>query len=179
MSLSLPVPSGRGVSQATLYQCMDAFVHEEVLDKGNAWHCPKCQRPRRSTKRLSLARLPPVLLIHLKRFTFRGPASNKIETRVNFPFDKLDLSNYMPPPLPPGMSVHGIPVSESQRPPYLYDLHAVTHHFGTLNSGHYTASVRTQGLWYYCDDSRVTPGDAQLHTSSPYMLFFSRRASPL
>ena len=179
MSLSLPVPCGRGVSQATLYQCMDAFVHEEVLDKGNAWHCPKCQRPRRSTKRLSLARLPPVLLIHLKRFTFRGPASNKIETRVNFPFDKLDLSNYMPPPLPPGMSVHGIPVSESQRPPYLYDLHAVTHHFGTLNSGHYTASVRTQGLWYYCDDSRVTPSDAQLHTSSPYMLFFSRRASPL
>ena len=98
---------------------------------------------------------------------------------MNFPFDKLDLSNYMPPPLPPGMSVHGIPVSESQRPPYLYDLHAVTHHFGTLNSGHYTASVRTQGLWYYCDDSRVTPGGAQLHTSSPYMLFFSRRASPL
>lgn len=179
MSLSLPVPSGRGVSQATLYQCMDAFVREEVLDKGNAWHCPKCKRPRRSTKRLSLARLPPVLLIHLKRFTFRGPASNKIETRVTFSSDKLDLSNYMPPPLPPGMSVHGIPVSESQRPPYLYDLYAVTHHFGTLNSGHYTASVRTQGIWYYCDDSRVTPSDAQLHTSSPYMLFFTRRASPL
>jgi ubiquitinyl hydrolase 1 len=175
MSLSLPVPTGRGVSRASLYQCMDAFVREEVLEKGNAWHCPKCKKPRRSTKRLSLARLPPVLIIHLKRFTFRGPASNKIETPVVFATDALDLSNFMPPPLPPGTSVRGIPISESQRPPYLYDLFAVTHHFGTLHSGHYTASVRTQGIWYYCDDSRITPSDAQIQTSSPYVLFFSRR----
>lgn len=175
MSLSLPVPTGRGVSRASLYQCMDAFVREEVLEKGNAWHCPKCKKPRRSTKRLSLARLPPVLIIHLKRFTFRGPASNKIETPVVFATDALDLSNFMPPPLPPGASVRGIPISESQRPPYLYDLFAVTHHFGTLHSGHYTASVRTQGIWYYCDDSRITPSDAQIQTSSPYVLFFSRR----
>jgi len=175
MSLSLPVPAGRGVSQATLAQCLDAFVREEVLEKGNAWHCPQCKKPRRSTKRLSLARLPPVLLVHLKRFTYRGPVSNKIDTRVVFPTEALDLSNYMPPPLPPGSSARGVPASESQRPPYLYDLYGVTHHFGTLTSGHYTASVRTQGLWYYCDDQRITPGDAQIYTASPYMLFFRRR----
>lgn len=175
MSLSLPVPAGRGVSQVTLSQCLDAFVREEVLEKANAWHCPQCKKPRRSTKRLSLARLPPVLLVHLKRFTYRGPVSNKIDTRVVFQTEALDLSNYMPPPLPPGSSVRGVPASESQRPPYLYDLYGVTHHFGTLTSGHYTASVRTQGLWYYCDDQRITPGDAQIHTASPYMLFFRRR----
>ncbi|WFD27597.1 ubiquitinyl hydrolase 1 [Malassezia nana] len=175
MSLSLPVPTGRGVTQATLTQCLDAFVREEVLEKANAWHCPKCKKPRRSTKRLSLARLPPVLLVHLKRFTYRGPVSNKIDTRVVFPTEALDLSNYMPPPLPPGSSVRGVPASESQRPPYLYELYGVTHHFGSLTSGHYTASVRTQGLWYYCDDQRITPGDAQIHTASPYLLFFRRR----
>ena len=175
MSLSLPVPAGRGMSQVALSQCLDAFVREEVLEKGNAWHCPQCKKPRRSTKRLSLARLPPVLLVHLKRFTYRGPVSNKIDTRVVFPTESLDLSNYMPPPLPPGSSARGVSASESQRPPYLYDLYGVTHHFGTLTSGHYTASVRTQGLWYYCDDQRITPGDAQIHTASPYMLFFRRR----
>ncbi|KAL4401770.1 ubiquitin-specific protease Doa4 [Malassezia pachydermatis] len=177
MSLSLPIPQGRGISQVRLLQCLDSFVQEEVLEKANAWHCPKCKKPRRSTKRLSLARLPPILIVHLKRFMHRGSVTKKIETPVTFPIDGLDLTNYMPPPLPPGTSVRGVPVSESQRPPYLYDLYAVTHHFGTLSSGHYTASIRTQGTWYYCDDSVISQSDAQLRTASPYVLFYRRRMS--
>lgn len=176
LSLSVPVPHGRGVSQATLLQCIDAFVREEVLDKANAWNCSRCKKPRRATKRLSLSRLPPILLIHLKRFTYRGPVTQKIDTPVVFPMRALDLSNYMPPPLPPGTTMHGIPASESQRPPFLYDLYAVTHHFGSLSSGHYTASVRTQGEWFYCDDSRITRGnEAQPQSNSPYILWFRRR----
>ncbi|WFD31534.1 ubiquitinyl hydrolase 1 [Malassezia sp. CBS 17886] len=159
MSLSLPIPHGRSVAQTTLLQCVDAFVREEVLEKANAWHCPKCKKARRATKRLSLSRLPPVLLIHLKRFMYKGPLTHKIDTRVTFPTSALDLSNYMPPPLPPGTAVKGIPPSESQQPPYVYDLYGVTHHFGSLTSGHYTASIRTQGDWFYCDDSRITPGN--------------------
>lgn len=174
MSLSLPVPTGR-ISSATLQRCLDLFVEDEVLDKANAWHCPQCKKARRASKRLSLARLPPVLILHLKRFTHRGRVAHKIETPVHAPTDGLDLSNYMPPPLPPGTSVHGIPASESQRPPYLYDLYAVTHHFGSLSRGHYTASVRSQGTWYYCDDTRVAPSDAHLQSAAPYVLFYRRR----
>ncbi|PKI85398.1 Doa4p [Malassezia vespertilionis] len=163
LSLSLPVPHGRGMTQAALQQCLDMFVREEILDKSNAWRCPKCKKPRRATKRLSLARLPPILVVHLKRFMIKGPVTNKISTPVMFPTTGLDLSNYMPPPLPPGTAVQGIPSSESQRPPYLYDLYAVTHHFGCLTSGHYTATIRTQDDWFYCDDSRIARSDlAQL-----------------
>ena len=36
MYLSLPIPSGRA-SKATLQQCLDAFVKEEVMEKADAW----------------------------------------------------------------------------------------------------------------------------------------------
>ncbi len=136
MYLSLPIPGGRGTSKVTLQQCLDAFVKEEIMDKADAWHCPQCKKPRKALKRLSISRLPHFLLIHLKRFSFRGPLTDKIEARVTFPLNGLDLTNYMPAPLPPGALPKGAPVSVSQQPPYLYDLFGVTHHFGTLNAGH-------------------------------------------
>ncbi|WFD43654.1 ubiquitinyl hydrolase 1 [Malassezia psittaci] len=176
LSLSVPVADGRKIASTTLMQCIDLFVREEVLEKSNAWKCPKCKVARRATKKLSLARLPPILVVHLKRFTYKGPTTNKIDTPVHFPTIGLDLSNYMPPALPPGTAVRGIPASESQRPPYLYDLYAVTHHFGTLSSGHYTASIKNQNTWFYCDDSRISPDDPnRLQSKSPYVLFFRRR----
>ncbi|CBQ70188.1 related to Ubiquitin carboxyl-terminal hydrolase 4 [Sporisorium reilianum SRZ2] len=177
--LSLPVPHGRGVGKVALQQCLDAFVREEVLDKADMWNCPRCRKPRKATKRLSISRLPQILLIHLKRFSFKGPFTDKIDTTVTFPTNSaLDLTNYMPPPLPPGTVVKGgnVAVSQSQVPPYLYDLYAVTHHFGSLNTGHYTATIRSNREWWYCDDSRIAKGDdRQLHTNSPYVLWFRRR----
>lgn len=96
---------------------------------------------------LTLCRLPPVLLIHLKRFSFKGPFTEKLETVVDFPLNNLDLTNYMPSPLPPGLNkdnkeLYGRPQSlqpedpRRQLPPYKYDLFGVTNHFGTLSNGH-------------------------------------------
>jgi ubiquitin C-terminal hydrolase len=110
----------------------------------NIRDCPQCKVKRRAIKRLSLARLPPILLIHLKRFEANGRFSDKIDTFVDFPIKSLDLTNYMPPPLPPGVDKSelngGLPMSTSdprtQLPPYRYDLYGVTNHFGNLSSGH-------------------------------------------
>ncbi|CAD6890709.1 unnamed protein product [Tilletia controversa] len=176
MYLSLPLPSGRNYSRVSLYDCLDAFVRQEVLEKADAWFCPQCKKPRKATKKLSISRLPAILLIHLKRFSFKGPFTDKIETQVTFPLTELDLTRYMPPPLPPGAGLEGGPVSKSQQPPYVYDLHGVTHHFGSLNAGHYTASVRNCGQWWYFDDSRLTKSDErQINSNSPYVLWFRRR----
>lgn len=102
-------------------------------------NCPNCKTLRKATKLLSLARLPPVLLIHLKRFSVKGHFTEKIETCVDFPLKGLDLTNYMPAPLPPGVG-GALNVSQddprAQIPPYRYDLYGVTNHFGTLSSGH-------------------------------------------
>lgn len=188
MYLSLPIPSGRGVTKATLFQCLDAFVKEEVMDKADAWFCPACKKPRKATKRLSISRLPMILLIHLKRFSFKGPFTDKIETQVTFPIQGLDLTNYVPAPLSPALAKsyatsQGVPTSRSQVPPFVYDLYSVTHHFGSLNTGHYTASIKSAGQWWYCDDSRtvgpsgsaVSEGEKRIMSNSPYVLWFRRR----
>ena len=180
LSLPIPATSGKG-AKVTLAQCLDAFTRDEILDKADAWHCPRCKKPRRATKKLSISRLPQVLLIHLKRFSFKGPFTDKIETLVSFPTTSLDLTNYMPPPLPPGSTPRGTPVSASQNPPFLYDLFGATHHFGSLSGGHYTATIRTQGekgepQWMYCDDSRITKSDdRQIHSPSSYILWWNRK----
>ncbi|KDQ61450.1 hypothetical protein JAAARDRAFT_30889 [Jaapia argillacea MUCL 33604] len=182
MYLTLPVPTGRN-SKVTLNQCLDTFVQEEVMDHSDAWKCPNCKALRKATKRLSISRLPPILLIHLKRFSFKGPFTDKIETVVDFPQKGLDLTNYMPPPLPPGVDKSqlndGHPMSpddpRAQLPPYRYDLYGVTNHFGSLSSGHYTAFIASRGGWMYCDDSRVTPTDAKEVVGKPaYVLYYKR-----
>jgi ubiquitin carboxyl-terminal hydrolase 8 len=83
-------------------------------------------------------------MIHLKRFEANGRFSDKIDTFVDFPMKSLDLTNYMPPPLPPGADKSqlngGLPMSledpRNQLPPYRYDLYGVTNHYGNLSSGH-------------------------------------------
>jgi ubiquitin carboxyl-terminal hydrolase 8 len=105
-------------------------------------NCPKCKTRRKATKRLSLAKLPPILLIHLKRFSFKGPFSDKLETFVQYPLYGLDLSSYVPPPLSPAALSNELkPVYEdvatrSSPESNVYDLYAVCNHFGSLSSGH-------------------------------------------
>ncbi|KAA1470161.1 cysteine proteinase [Dentipellis sp. KUC8613] len=180
MYLSLPIPSNRH-SRITIEHCLDAFVKEEVMEKSDAWNCPRCKTLRRATKQLSLSRLPPVLLIHLKRFSFKGPFTDKIEKLVEFPLKGLDLTNYMPPPLPPGVDRGQHLAADDPRlqmPPYRYDLYGVTNHFGSLSSGHYTAFIASRGGWMYCDDSRVTPSEAKEVVGRPAYVLYYKRVKP-
>jgi len=83
-------------------------------------------------------------MVHFKRFEANGRFSDKVDTFVDFPMKSLDLTNYMPPPLPPGADKSqlngGLPMSpddpRTQLPPYRYDLYGVTNHYGNLSSGH-------------------------------------------
>ena len=99
MYLTLPIPpkNSAGVSGGPVYldECLEKFSEIEILDGNDAWHCPKCKMQRTSRKMLSIARLPPILLIHLKRFYYQGPFKNKIETYVDFPLKSLDLSRFI------------------------------------------------------------------------------------
>lgn len=93
-----------------------------------------------------------MLLIHLKRFSAKGPFTDKIETFVEFPLKGLDLTNYMPPPLPPGVSgVSQLSPDDPrcQLPPYRYDLYGVTNHFGTLSTGHCECPVHIRQVGQY------------------------------
>jgi ubiquitin carboxyl-terminal hydrolase 4/11/15 len=48
-----------------------------------------------------------------------------------------------------------------EKQPVLYDLYAVSNHFGSLNGGHYTATCLNEatGQWYYFNDGSVSQVD--------------------
>ncbi|PBK99872.1 cysteine proteinase [Armillaria gallica] len=177
--LQLPIPSGKRV---TLQQCLDALFNDEILEKDDAWDCPKCKTKRKALKKLSLARSPPILLIHLKRFEANGRFSDKIDTFVEFPLKDLDMTSRMPlPPHNEALLNGGVVMSPNdprrQIPPYKYDLYGVTNHTGNSSSGHYTALVRSSGRWYYCDDSSIkTVHDRDVVSQKAYVLFYKRKA---
>ena len=53
-----------------LQECLGAFTELETLAAEDGYNCTACRRQGvRATKRLTLYRLPPVLMIHLKRFS--------------------------------------------------------------------------------------------------------------
>ncbi|KAF1801412.1 hypothetical protein V8B55DRAFT_1565843 [Mucor lusitanicus] len=171
MSLSLPIPAKRsGPASVSIYQCLDYFVKEEILDHDDAWQCPKCKTLRRASKSLTLSKLPDVLLIHLKRFSFDGPFKDKLETIVESPMSGLDLSRYVPSTMFP-------PNQPPEKSAFNYDLYAVSNHFGSLTGGHYTACVRNgyKNEWHNFDDSRFSVCDeSKVLSRAAYNLFYVR-----
>ena len=141
---------------------------------------------------------------------------SKLPTRVKFPAFGLDLQPYAvsarpqpaaPSPVSPLLS----PSSASELPPPsaavvskrpVYDLFAVSNHFGGLGGGHYTAKCRRHlspitdpaptpssrrncaaGDWLDCNDSIVHPCEnpargvpgASADYESAYLLFYEQR----
>ena len=100
-SISLPLVPAKERSFIPLKDCLDQFAAGEQLDEHNAWYCSACKRHVCALKLITLWNTPDVLIIHLKRFTFeKCPIDGrilrrKIEDKVSFPIDRLDLSSYV------------------------------------------------------------------------------------
>ncbi|KAI9092607.1 hypothetical protein DFS34DRAFT_583889 [Phlyctochytrium arcticum] len=158
MYFTLPIPErnqvGKKGGAVYLQECLDKYVEEEIMEGDNAWKCPRCKVLRRSTKQLTIARLPVILLVHLKRFYYQGPFRNRIDTYVEFPLGSLDLTRFV---TQQRSNTHA-----ASQEPFVYDLYGVSNHFGGLNGGHYTAQVKNgykNNAWFNFDDSRISPAD--------------------
>lgn len=152
----------RPQESVSLYRCLEAFLKEEPLGPDDMWYCPGCKTHRQASKKLDLWRLPEILVIHLKRFSYSRFMKNKLETYVDFPVDNLDLSTYI---------THKNGMVSNH-----YMLYAVSNHYGSMGGGHYTAFVHHGGdQWYDFDDSRVSPiPEDKIKTSAAYVLFYRR-----
>uniref|UniRef100_A0A803T850 Ubiquitin carboxyl-terminal hydrolase n=1 Tax=Anolis carolinensis TaxID=28377 RepID=A0A803T850_ANOCA len=158
MYLSLPLAS---TSKCTLQECFRLFSKEEKLTDNNRFYCSHCKTRRDSLKKIEIWKLPPVLLVHLKRFSYDGRWKQKLQTSVDFPLESLDVSQY----------VIG-PKSNSKR----YNLFAVSNHYGGLDGGHYTAYCKnaTKQRWYKFDDHEVSEiSTSSVKSSAAYILFYT------
>ncbi|KAG8646943.1 hypothetical protein MANES_09G043300v8 [Manihot esculenta] len=152
----------RPQESVSLYKCLEAFLKEEPLGPDDMWYCPSCKRPRQASKKLDLWRLPEILVVHLKRFSYSRIIKNKLETYVDFPVEDFDLSTYM-----------------SHKDSHLcnrYTLYAISNHYGGMGGGHYTAFVdHGHCRWYEFDDENVSPvSEDRIKTSAAYVLFYKR-----
>lgn len=120
----------------TLNDCLDEFGRAEILSENDAWYCPRCKEHRRASKTFELWTAPDILVIHLKRFSSQGRLRDKLDVRVDFPVEGLDLT-------------HRVASQEEGKSP-VYDLFAVDNHMGGLGGGHYTAFAKNfyDGVWY-------------------------------
>ncbi|KAA8550136.1 hypothetical protein F0562_001848 [Nyssa sinensis] len=148
----------------SLYKCLEAFLKEEPLGPEDMWYCPSCKKHCQASKKLDLWRLPEILVIHLKRFSYSRFLKNKLETYVDFPVHNLDLSTYI--------------AYKKGQSSNCYMLYAVSNHYGSMGGGHYTAFVHHGGdRWYDFDDSHVSPiSEDKIKTSAAYVLFYRRVA---
>ncbi|KJE95444.1 ubiquitin specific protease 41 [Capsaspora owczarzaki ATCC 30864] len=186
----------RAEEKITLQKCLSLFTKEEKLGVDEAWYCSKCQKHQQATKSMTLWRLPKLLIVQLKRFSFSRIYRDKLNSLVEFPLTNLDLSDY----------VQG---AEHDHTP-VYDLFAVSNHYGMAFGGHYTAFtkysrrgeyvvprenhdlVASRGAgtvpsdplpahehddqWFEFDDSHVSRKSAnEIQTSNAYVLVYRRR----
>ncbi|KAJ8398277.1 hypothetical protein AAFF_G00428470 [Aldrovandia affinis] len=158
MYLTLPLASA---SKCSLHDCLKLFSKEERLTDTDKWFCGHCKAERDSTKKLEIWKVPPILLVHLKRFSYEGRWKQKLQTYVDFPLENLDLSQY----------VIGPKQSMKQ-----YNLIGVSNHYGCLDGGHYTAYCKNnvKQRWYKFDDHEVADiSTSSVKSSAAYIFFYS------
>uniref|UniRef100_A0A8D0VXV2 Ubiquitin carboxyl-terminal hydrolase 8 n=1 Tax=Sus scrofa TaxID=9823 RepID=A0A8D0VXV2_PIG len=158
MYLSLPLAS---TSKCTLQDCLRLFSKEEKLTDNNRFYCSHCRARRDSLKKIEIWKLPPVLLVHLKRFSYDGRWKQKLQTSVDFPLENLDLAQY----------VIG-PKNNLKK----YNLFSVSNHYGGLDGGHYTAYCKNAARqrWFKFDDHEVSDiSISSVKSSAAYILFYT------
>ena len=170
-------------SSCNIHDCLASFVEHEVvwcihwvmvdigqvLDGDDKVTCERCTTRQRCEKWLSIESLPPILVLHIKRFQFTCDAlrhalsmtahstysRSKLGTNVIYPLRDLNLAPYLSHTAESVSHVTATPHSHATD--RQYDLYAVSNHSGGMGGGHYTAHCRNdQGTWFTCNDSCVT-----------------------
>lgn len=81
------------IEPVDLDHCLRAFTSEEKLEEG--YYCGHCKCKMPATKKLQIWKLPPILIVHLKRFNFVNNKWVKSQKVVNFPYKNFDPTPYL------------------------------------------------------------------------------------
>ncbi|CRK98995.1 CLUMA_CG011986, isoform B [Clunio marinus] len=134
------------IDRCHIDECFNMYFHGEMV---MGWNCPHCKAPRDAIKKLDISKLPPVLTIY-----------------VDFPLTDMNMMPY----------VARTEKNSGSNLQHIYRLYAVSNHYGSTESGHYTAYCRNykQSTWYKFDDHTVSPLDrSEVKSSAAYILFYT------
>ena len=144
-----------------LIECLNFFCKEEQLKKGNEWFCKNCKKNVLPMKKIDFFYLPKILIIAFKRFIKESSRWEKNEEDIDFPINNFDMKDIIIGP---------------DKNNSIYDLFAVSQHYGSTGFGHYTAVCKNGDKWYNYDDSSVSQTSAKSAlNSAAYVLFYRRQ----
>jgi ubiquitin carboxyl-terminal hydrolase 8 len=156
--IDLPIPENN--KSPSLIDCFNLYVEGETLTGDNKWFNEETKERINIRKKILFWSLPNILVIDFKRFNAQF---QKNQILIDFPFDNLDLSEY---------------VIGYKKDSYKYELYGVCNHSGGVMGGHYTAYVKNaNGKWYHFNDTSVSEVGVQESIISPkaYVLFYRKK----
>jgi len=146
----------------TLDDALSLFMSPELLE---GYTCDKKNVEVHASKRMTLERLPTILVVHFKRFSYTNYAL-KIEKHVSF-LPQLEIKN--------ALLSRDLPVEARS-----YSLFAVVSHHGQyLAKGHYTCDIYSpsNSEWLHFDDSHVSRVPSKIvQNRQAYLLLYQLRS---
>uniref|UniRef100_A0A182P5G7 Ubiquitin carboxyl-terminal hydrolase n=1 Tax=Anopheles epiroticus TaxID=199890 RepID=A0A182P5G7_9DIPT len=160
---------GTGAPVCHISDCLSSFTEVEELAETELYYCNSCKCKQKSTKRFWIRRLPNVLCLHIKRFRWNNFYRTKIDLRIAFPINALDMSQFV--------LNNGPETRRSNSSCNIYDLAAVIVHHGNGSScGHYTSFAINNGVWMHFNDHTVKEvSSTAVAECKPYILFYIKR----
>ena len=145
--------------EINLFDCLEKFREEDILDNDNKWLCEKCKVKQKARRKIELYQTPPYLIIQLKRFNYSNNIiikffeRTKNDTQVNYS-ETLDLKEY----------VVGKGRNNSK-----YELYCFTIHL----DNHYVSIIKNRGRWILYDDDNLYLKSFQQNRNT-YLLFYKK-----
>ena len=146
LQLDIQAPEVRSVVDALKHLTIPEKIHGDFKSPGGP--------PVMATKQVFIETLPPVLILHLKRFQYDNKGgTQKIWKKIAYPLELVIPHEAMSPTL------------KGPAPPPKYRLIGVVYHHGSsAQGGHYTVDVLRQDAksWIRFDDTsilRIGPKD--------------------
>ncbi|KRY51489.1 Ubiquitin carboxyl-terminal hydrolase 20 [Trichinella britovi] len=151
----------------TLSDCLKLFFSPEDLRGDDMYRCDRCKSLQPGVKICRLLKTPQILCIHIKRFRHEASSSFKLNNRIDFPLEGLDLSDF---------------VQGRSSDLHTYNLVAVISHSGNADGGHYVSYCMNHSnyRWYLFDDETVTAVDpCTVENVEAYVLFYEKTSNTI
>ena len=126
----------------SLYESLHKLIEPEKIEQ---FKCEVCKKNVKITKRTSLAKLPNVLFVHLKRFymDYETGTTGKINSKFEFP-NILDLKKFCAEEINKKENEASYETGEiypKEDEYYQYELKGINVHIGNAQGGHYISFV--------------------------------------
>ena len=145
--------------EINLFDCLEKFREEEILDNDDKWLCERCKKKQIARRKIQIYQSPPYLIIQLKRFNYSNNIIVKFferaknETQVNFP-EVLDLKEY----------IVGEEKNNAKYELYSFILH---------DDNHYRTVCKNRGRWILYDDDSLYNFPFK-QSKNTYILFYKK-----